>query len=49
MSGQHQASPAGAGLQAWADAFGRRAGSLPGAGVPWLADVRRPAGPWTAS
>lgn len=41
MSGQHQVSPASAGLQAWADAFGRRAGSLPGAGVPWLADVRR--------
>ena len=30
-------------LQAWADTFGRRAGSLPGAQVPWLADVRRQA------
>ena len=30
-------------LQAWADTFGRRAGGLPGAQVPWLADVRRQA------
>ena len=37
----HTGRPAGAGLQVWADVFGRRAGSLPGAGVTWLADVRR--------
>ncbi|MDY0308919.1 MAG: Fe-S cluster assembly protein SufD [Castellaniella sp.] len=43
MSGQQQASPVLAGLQAWADTFGRRAGNLPGAGVPWLADARRQA------
>ncbi|WP_368644330.1 Fe-S cluster assembly protein SufD [Castellaniella ginsengisoli] len=30
-------------LQAWADTFGRRAGGLPGAGVPWLAEARRQA------
>jgi Fe-S cluster assembly protein SufD len=30
-------------LQAWADTFGRRAGGLPGAQLPWLADLRRQA------
>ncbi|HET8596273.1 MAG TPA: Fe-S cluster assembly protein SufD [Castellaniella sp.] len=30
-------------LQAWADTFGRRAGSLAGARMPWLADLRRQA------
>jgi Fe-S cluster assembly protein SufD len=30
-------------LQVWADTFGRRAGGLPGAGLPWLAGLRRQA------
>ncbi|WP_269498667.1 Fe-S cluster assembly protein SufD [Castellaniella sp. S9] len=32
-----------AALQAWTDAFSRRAGGLPGAGIPWLAGLRREA------
>ncbi|WP_322994840.1 Fe-S cluster assembly protein SufD [Castellaniella sp.] len=30
-------------LQAWADVFGQRAATLPGAQLPWLADLRRDA------
>lgn len=39
----HGNRPVNPGLQAWAEVFSRRAGNLPGAGVPWLADVRRQA------
>ncbi len=31
------------GLQAWTDAFGRRAAELPGADIPWLVSLRRDA------